>query len=141
MTAAILTVHARNGLWVTENGFEYNLVLVATVFALAALGAGTVSLDSALGGTRIRSRSPAPGAGPRRLLPLAHLAGLPQHVDGIGRRRGDPRVGGPMDIGKPETEREIVVVPLEEPVPGEAPVEEPVPREAPVEPVKDPSSA
>ena len=49
MTAAILTVHARNGLWVTENGFEYNLVLVATVFALAALGAGTVSLDSALG--------------------------------------------------------------------------------------------
>jgi hypothetical protein len=46
-----------------------------------------------------------------------------------------------MDIGKPETEREIVVVPLEEPVPGEAPVEEPVPREAPVEPVKDPSPA
>jgi hypothetical protein len=36
-----------------------------------------------------------------------------------------------MDIGTPETEREIVVVPLEEPVP----------REAPVEPVKDPSPA
>jgi putative oxidoreductase len=49
MTAAILTVHAQNGLWVTQNGSEYNLVLVAAVFALAAVGSGTVSLDSALG--------------------------------------------------------------------------------------------
>jgi hypothetical protein len=36
-----------------------------------------------------------------------------------------------MDIGVPETEREIEVTPLEEPVPrpapAEAPVEEPVP--------------
>jgi putative oxidoreductase len=49
MTAAVLTVHVRNGVWVAQNGFEYNLVLVAVVFALAAVGAGTVSLDSALG--------------------------------------------------------------------------------------------
>jgi hypothetical protein len=34
----------------------------------------------------------------------------------------------PMDIGVPETEREIEIAPLEEPVPGPgpAPVEEPV---------------
>jgi hypothetical protein len=31
-----------------------------------------------------------------------------------------------MDIGVPETEREIEVVPLEEPVPAPAPVDEPV---------------
>jgi hypothetical protein len=31
-----------------------------------------------------------------------------------------------MDIGVPETEHEIEVFPLEEPVPGPAPVEEPV---------------
>ena len=30
-----------------------------------------------------------------------------------------------MDIGVPETEHEIEIVPLEEPVPGPAPVEEP----------------
>ena len=30
-----------------------------------------------------------------------------------------------MDIGDPETEREIEVTPLEEPVPSPAPVEEP----------------
>jgi hypothetical protein len=31
-----------------------------------------------------------------------------------------------MDIGVPETEREIEIVPLEEPVPRPAPVEEPI---------------
>ncbi|MGH2925945.1 MAG: DoxX family protein [Solirubrobacterales bacterium] len=49
MTAAVLTVHLRNGFFVTENGFEYNLVLATVVFALAAIGAGQVSLDNALG--------------------------------------------------------------------------------------------
>jgi hypothetical protein len=35
-----------------------------------------------------------------------------------------------MDIGLPETEREIEITPLEEPVPEPAPIEEP--REEPV---------
>lgn len=35
-----------------------------------------------------------------------------------------------MDIGVPETEREIEITPLEEPVPAPAPVEQP--REEPV---------
>jgi putative oxidoreductase len=48
MTAAIITVHVRNGVWVTENGFEYPLVLIAAVFALAAVGAGDWSLDNVL---------------------------------------------------------------------------------------------
>jgi putative oxidoreductase len=48
MTAAIISVHARNGIWVSENGFEYNLVLIAVAFALAAVGAGAWSLDGAL---------------------------------------------------------------------------------------------
>jgi putative oxidoreductase len=49
MVAAILTVHGENGPWVTENGFEYNLVLVAVAFALAAVGPGDWSLDAAMG--------------------------------------------------------------------------------------------
>jgi putative oxidoreductase len=48
MIAAIITVHARNGLWVTEQGMEYNLVLIAAAFALAG-GPGSLSLDSAMG--------------------------------------------------------------------------------------------
>jgi len=49
MAAAIVTVHARNGVWASEQGFEYNLVLIAVAVALAAAGAGAWSLDGALG--------------------------------------------------------------------------------------------
>jgi putative oxidoreductase len=49
MTAAILTVHRPNGFFNTNNGYEYNLLLVAAVFALAGIGAGEWSLDNALG--------------------------------------------------------------------------------------------
>jgi putative oxidoreductase len=48
MTAAVLTVHLKNGFFNTGNGYEYNLVLVAALFALAGIGAGDWSLDSAL---------------------------------------------------------------------------------------------
>jgi putative oxidoreductase len=48
MTAAILTVHLRNGLWATANGYEYNLVMIAAAFAVAAVGAGDWSLDNVL---------------------------------------------------------------------------------------------
>jgi hypothetical protein len=49
-----------------------------------------------------------------------------------------------MDIGVPETEREIEIAPLEEPVPGPgpAPLEEPVPGPGPApveEPVEEPA--
>jgi putative oxidoreductase len=49
MTAAVLTVHIKNGFFVTNQGYEYNLVLAAAVFALAGIGAGQWSLDHALG--------------------------------------------------------------------------------------------
>ena len=49
MVAAILAVHAKNGIWNTNQGYEFNLVLIAAVFALAGIGAGAWSLDSAFG--------------------------------------------------------------------------------------------
>jgi putative oxidoreductase len=49
MTAAALTVSVHNGFFVTNNGFEYNLILAAAAFALAGVGAGRWSLDHALG--------------------------------------------------------------------------------------------
>ena len=45
MLAPIWTVHARNGLWVSDGGFEYHLVVIAAVFALTSVGAGGWSLD------------------------------------------------------------------------------------------------
>ena len=49
MIVAILTVHAKNGPWSTDGGFEYNVVLMAAVFALAGVGPGAWSLDNAFG--------------------------------------------------------------------------------------------
>jgi putative oxidoreductase len=49
MFTAIRTVHIKNGPWVSEGGYEYNLVLIACMIALADLGPGDISLDRALG--------------------------------------------------------------------------------------------
>jgi putative oxidoreductase len=49
MSSAIATAHWRNGVWLSEGGFEYNLVLIAVAFSLASIGAGKWSLDRVLG--------------------------------------------------------------------------------------------
>lgn len=48
MVTAIRKVHAPNGPWVTEQGYEYNAVLVAAVTALAERGPGRPSVDARL---------------------------------------------------------------------------------------------
>ena len=47
MVVAILTVHAKNGVWNSSQGYEFNLVLIS--IAVASIGAGNWSLDDALG--------------------------------------------------------------------------------------------
>ena len=49
MITAILKVHVSNGIWAAEGGFEYPLVLLTVGFAITALGAGSLSVDSWLG--------------------------------------------------------------------------------------------
>jgi putative oxidoreductase len=49
MTAAVITVHLPNGIWNTNKGYEYNLVMAAVVFALSGVGVGGWSLDNAFG--------------------------------------------------------------------------------------------
>lgn len=48
MAMAIHKVHAPNGPWATQGGWEYNAVLIASVFAITASGPGALSLDEAL---------------------------------------------------------------------------------------------
>ncbi len=48
MVAAVISVHFSKGLWVTNGGYEYNLVLAAVAFALAGTGPGNWSIDHAL---------------------------------------------------------------------------------------------
>jgi putative oxidoreductase len=49
MTTAILTAHARNGIWNAEGGFEFPLLLLAVSFVIPALGAGRYSFNHWLG--------------------------------------------------------------------------------------------
>ncbi len=49
MITAIRKVHLPKGPWVMEGGYEYNLVLIAALLALAEEGPGDVSLDAAMG--------------------------------------------------------------------------------------------
>jgi putative oxidoreductase len=49
MVVAVGSVHIKNGLFVTNNGFEYNLVLWSVAVAVSATGAGRFSLDRAIG--------------------------------------------------------------------------------------------
>lgn len=46
MLIAIAKVHGKNGLWITQNGYEYNLVLIVIAVAVALIGPGDYSLDA-----------------------------------------------------------------------------------------------
>jgi putative oxidoreductase len=48
MVIAIFSVHIGNGLFISNNGYEFGLALLAAAVALAVSGAGNGSLDRAL---------------------------------------------------------------------------------------------
>jgi putative oxidoreductase len=56
MITAIDSVHAKNGPWVTNGGYEYNVVLIAAALTLAEVGPGPLSLDAALDSERSGSK-------------------------------------------------------------------------------------
>lgn len=49
MLNAIVTVHAKNGFWNTNGGYELNLLIIAAAVALAMTGASRFSFDALLG--------------------------------------------------------------------------------------------
>ena len=49
MFVAIALTHWRNGFWNGAGGYEFNVLIVASATALAAIGGGRFSLDDALG--------------------------------------------------------------------------------------------
>ncbi|MFL8935253.1 DoxX family protein [Rossellomorea oryzaecorticis] len=48
MLMAIIKVHGQNGIWVTSNGYEYNLTLIAVAIGVALIGPGQYALDAIL---------------------------------------------------------------------------------------------
>lgn len=49
MITAIHRVHFKNGPWISNQGYEYNLVLILAAALLAELGPGPVSVDALMG--------------------------------------------------------------------------------------------
>lgn len=48
MIMAIVKVHGPNGFWSTNNGYEYNLILLVIAMGIALIGPGHYSLDALL---------------------------------------------------------------------------------------------
>jgi len=49
MLNAAVAVHAKNGPWITNGGWEYTAILATCAAAIAFIGPGVVSLDNAFG--------------------------------------------------------------------------------------------
>jgi putative oxidoreductase len=52
MLTAIHRVHGKKGPWLSDGGYEYNVVLIAAALLLAEVGPGGLSLDGARGRER-----------------------------------------------------------------------------------------
>ncbi|BDG37498.1 hypothetical protein B4119_3585 [Parageobacillus caldoxylosilyticus] len=50
MMVAIVKVHGPNGYWMTQNGYEYNLAIIAVAIGVALIGPGQYALDAILFG-------------------------------------------------------------------------------------------
>ena len=94
MVMAVATVHWTKGLWVTNGGYEYNLVLSAVAAALALAGPGIYALDYVFG---IAWPEPATfliGLGVVILGVGVALRGIPWALDAWTRQRGPGRMPG-----------------------------------------------
>jgi putative oxidoreductase len=49
MVVAVGSIHLRNGFWVTNGGYEYNLLIWTSAVAISMTGPGRFSIDRALG--------------------------------------------------------------------------------------------
>ncbi|SFJ76605.1 DoxX family protein [Thermoflavimicrobium dichotomicum] len=45
MLVAIFKVHGQNGYWITNNGFEYNFVLIAVAIGIGLVGGGDYTIE------------------------------------------------------------------------------------------------
>jgi putative oxidoreductase len=92
MSTAIRKVHAKNGPWAADGGYEYNLALIAIMVALADVGPGDLSLDHALG---IEVKGPLVA-----LLALAAGIGGAALMTGAGSQATEP-APPPTDTPEP----------------------------------------
>jgi putative oxidoreductase len=96
MTVAVHKVHLPKGPWVSDGGYEYNAVLMASVFAITAAGPGALSVDRRQWGTAWAIAQLVAGAG--GALAMVKLTER-QHAQGA--QQGSGRFTQPIET--PET--------------------------------------
>jgi putative oxidoreductase len=99
MVTAIRKAHAQNGPWVTNGGYEYNLVLLAAMLAVAENGPGPLSVDSALAPDLKGTRWALLQLG--AALAGSYLADLaPVNEAGSGEAEAEAGAGDPASNGR-----------------------------------------
>jgi putative oxidoreductase len=115
MVTAIRKVHLKNGPWVMNQGYEYNLVLIAALLAIVDGGPGPISVDA----LRRKSRRGFPAM----LGALGLGAAASTIAVELGRRASERQI----DIASYESEREAQTA-EEQIVPAPLPTEAPAPK-------------
>jgi putative oxidoreductase len=103
MVNAIGSVHGKNGPWMQSGGYEYHLVLIASMFVVAATGPGVASIDHAIG---LDLHGTVSGLG-------ALVLGLATGAAVLGMRKPDvdaPDVNAP-DVNAPDVDAPDVDAP------------------------------
>jgi putative oxidoreductase len=90
MVTAARKAHASKGPWITDGGYEYNLVLVAAMVALNDYGPGKASVDHALFGERC-------GAGWALAQLIAGAGGSWLVTDALPAMQGQGQQPGPQE--------------------------------------------
>lgn len=99
MAGAIAKVHYKNGFWMSDRGFEYNLHIMAATFAVAGAGGGALALDG-LRGKKHRGFGWA-------LAQLAVGVGAAAGALSIAERQSGDHWQGTTDRWTSETERPV----------------------------------
>jgi putative oxidoreductase len=106
MVTAIRKAHAANGIWTTDGGYEYNLVLIAAFTALADSGPGRPSVDAArlpwMKGPLVALAALGAGIAGSYLATERFSTPAPGPAEGHSDVPGDPATA---DTGRTETGR------------------------------------
>ena len=106
MFTAIRKVHFAKGIWNTGGGYEYNAVLIAAIAALVESGAGSPSIDRALGIERTGSKwalaaVAAGAAGSALAIEAGHTAEHSQTAEPEPPERSNGHRTEPVPVGSP----------------------------------------
>jgi putative oxidoreductase len=126
MLTAINRVHLKKGPWLSDGGYEYNVVLIAAVLALAETGPGSPSVDSALGIEKSGTKWAALALG------LGVIGAAGAHVVAEAASAPEPEAApAPEPEAAPAPEPEAAPAPEPEADPAPAPEADPAPAPVP----------